>query len=105
MQNDNQQFLSERKEKEEDIVKQLIQLRSISRIEYVDIGWTSRVYIVDHGKYIAKLPRSDATRKEYIQEIAALKLLENIKSKARAPRVYLTQKNNDYVIYKGIVGD
>ncbi len=90
--------------KEKKFVKDLLHLDDISRITYVDSGWTSRVYVVDDGRFVAKFPRNEITKKEYIQEIAILKVIDEINSNVLVPEIYLTHANNDYLIYKGIVG-
>ncbi len=85
-------------------IKHLLQLNEDAKITYVDTGWTSRVFVVDDGKYVVKFPRNEATKKEYIQEIAILTLLEGIDAPVLVPRITHKDKNNDYVAYAGIIG-
>jgi len=87
------------------LVKKLLHLDDASSIVYIDEGWTSRVYIVNDGQFVAKFPRREEVKKEYVQEIAILKLLDDIKSGVLVPKLFLTDANNDYLIYKGIIGE
>jgi len=41
-----------------EMVKRLTGVCDESRIEINEIGWTSRVYIVDGGKIVFKFPRN-----------------------------------------------
>jgi Ser/Thr protein kinase RdoA (MazF antagonist) len=91
-------------EKDGSFIRDLLQLDGAAAITYVDSGWTSRVYLVDGGRRVVKFPRSDATREEYIHEIAVLELLEGIESSIRVPRITHRGDNNDYMAYDGIVG-
>lgn len=76
----------------------------IDQIIFNDIGWTSRVYIVSNGRFVVKFPRTDEVKKEYEQEIAVLKLLEQIKATIQVPKIRWTDANNDYLGYEGIIG-
>ena len=59
-----------------EIVKRLSGVSDENRININEIGWTSRVYIVDSGEIVFKFPRSEKFRIECRHEIAALKLIK-----------------------------
>lgn len=90
--------------KEEQLVKDLVGLSDSDHIELNDVGWTSRVYIVNDGQFVIKCPRSETTKKEYEQEIRILRLLEQIHTDVQVPKVRWTHPNNEYLGYEGIVG-
>ena len=73
--------------------------------EYVDSGWTSRVYLVRDGATVLKFARDRAARDECRHEIAALRACEDIHSSVRTPRVIDTGPGNRYVILDGIIGE
>lgn len=90
--------------KEKQIIASILKLHDNNSIQLNDIGWDSRVYIVNSGEAVFKFPRSDQVRKLYTHEIAGYKLLEKINTDALLPRIKWEHKNNDYFGYKGIVG-
>ena len=67
------------KKDEFEIVKRLTGINDESRIEINEIGWTSRVYIIDGGKIVFKFPRNAKFREDCKQEVIALKLIKEQK--------------------------
>lgn len=90
--------------KEKQLVKDLAGLSDSDHIELNDVGWTSRVYIINNGQFVIKFPRSEVVKKEYEQEIKILRLLEQIHSEVQVPKLRWTHPGNEYMGYEGIVG-
>lgn len=90
-------------DQEKQLVQQLAGIKK-GAIELNDIGWTSRVYLVDNGRLVFKFPRSDVVKKEYEQEVIILKLLEQADTNIQLPKIRWTHPNNDYIGYEGIIG-
>ena len=59
------------KKDEFEIVKRLTGVNELNRIEINEVGWTSRVYIIDGGKIVFKFPRSAKFREECKYEVAS----------------------------------
>jgi aminoglycoside phosphotransferase (APT) family kinase protein len=74
------------------------------RIEAIETGWTSRVYIVDGGKIVFKFPRNEKFRKACKQEVTVLKLLKGRQFSVSVPVLKWTTKDNSYFGYYGAVG-
>jgi len=89
---------------EKQLVTGLFDLTDVDTITVNDVGWDSRVYIVNSGKYVFKFPRSEQVKAAYKSEIAACKLVSTIHSSVRTPLVKWEGANNDYFGYEGIVG-
>lgn len=87
------------------LIQNILGLADVEDIEFNDIGWTSRVYLINNGQFVFKFPRTEDVKKEYIQEIAILSLLEGIPTDIQVPKVRWTHPNNDYLGYEGIVGN
>jgi len=90
--------------KEKQIIASILKLQDNNSIQLNDIGWDSRVYIVNTGEAVFKFPRSDQVRNLYTHEIAGYKLLENINTDVILPTIKWEHENNDYFGYEGIVG-
>jgi aminoglycoside phosphotransferase (APT) family kinase protein len=90
--------------KERQLVQKLIGPNKTSRIEFIDSGWTSRVYVVNRGQFVIKFPRSPEVKKEYAQERIILQLLKNTKMAVQLPRPCWINEDNDYLGYEGIIG-
>jgi len=82
----------------------LTELTDVAEIEVNDVGWTSRVYLVGHGRFVVKFPRHEDVRREYEQERSILTALENVRLDAQIPRIRWTDVDNSYLGYEGIVG-
>ena len=81
------------KNDELEIVKRLSGVSDEGRININEIGWTSRVYIIDGGKIVFKFPRSAKFRNECRHEIVALKLLKGQKFNLSVPLLNWTTKS------------
>lgn len=79
---------------------------NIFDIEFVDVGWDSRVYLVGSGRYVVKFPRhgNKQAKAQFQREAEVLKLLESTGTNANIPRVRWTGPNNDYIGLEGVVG-
>ncbi len=91
-------------EKELEIVKRLTNIKDDKRIVLNDIGWTSRVYVIDNGKIVFKFPRNEDSRRDYKYEIIALELIKDIGFGIDVPKISWITKDNDYIGYYGIEG-
>jgi aminoglycoside phosphotransferase (APT) family kinase protein len=77
----------------------------IGLIVFNELGWTSRVYIVDGGQFVVKFPRQASVKKEYAQEVKIYTLLKQLQHPSvQVPRLRLTHPDNDYIGYEGIEG-
>lgn len=75
-----------------------------SDIEFLDVGWDSRVFHVKKSNLYFKFPRSKKIQNRYTQEIAALKLAASIEPNIAFPRILFEDPSNRYVGYKGVGG-
>ena len=91
------------KENELKIVKQLTGADD-NRIEVSEVGWTSRVYIIDGGKIVFKFPRNAKFREGCKQEVAVLKLLKGRQFNLNVPVLNWTTEDNSYFGFYGVVG-
>ena len=90
-------------ENELKIVKQLTGVED-NRIEVSEIGWTSRVYIIDGGKVVFKFPRNAKFREECKQEVAVLKLIKEQVFSLNVPVLNWTTDDNTYFGFYGVEG-
>lgn len=89
---------------EEEMVRKLTGVTDPAAIERIEIGWTSRVYVVHGGEFVVKFPRHDAVKEEYAREIALLRQLEAFDLPVQTPRILWTSPEQAYMGYAGIVG-
>ena len=101
----SQQTPSEIVEQEKQHVQQLTGVSDVNDIVFNNVGWTSRVYIVGKGRFVVKFPRGDEVKREYVQELAILRLLSQVESAVQVPKLRWQHPDNDYLGYEGIVGD
>jgi len=90
-------------ENELKIVKQLTNVED-NRIEVSEIGWTSRVYIIDGGKVVFKFPRNAKFREGCKQEVAVLKLIKEQAFNISVPILNWTTEDNEYFGFYGVEG-
>ncbi|WP_139652769.1 aminoglycoside phosphotransferase family protein [Raoultibacter phocaeensis] len=95
---------SVQREKEIEIVKRLSGVSDESRIEVSEIGWTSRVYLVDKGKIVFKFPRTPEFRSECAQEVAVLEVLKKHRFNVGTPVLAWTAHDNEYFGFYGVEG-
>lgn len=88
---------------EESIIRDLLNLNPEIEITFNDIGWTSRVYVINDGETVFKFPRSEKIKEEYRFEIPAYKIAHQIGG-VLIPEVVWEHPNTDYMGYRGIVG-
>jgi aminoglycoside phosphotransferase (APT) family kinase protein len=91
-------------EQEQQLIRKLAKLSDEVKITFNDIGWDSRVYIVNEGQFIFKFPRTERTKHQYKDEIPALRLVSQIKADVGLPTLLWEHPNNDYLGYKGVPG-
>ena len=91
--------------KEKQIIAGLLNLPGDKTISLNEVGWESRVYIINSGEFVFKFPRSEIVRKAYKQEIAGYRLAGQIKSAIVVPKVRWVHPHHDYFGYEGIVGN
>lgn len=77
---------------------------AIRDIAFDDDGWDSRAYVIGGGKIVFKFPRSEAIKKIYPNEIAALRLAAKLQTAIQIPLVKWTSPDNSYFGYEGIIG-
>ena len=101
----SQQTPPETVNQEKQCVKQLTGVSDVNDVIFNNVGWTSRVYIVGNGQFVVKFPRDDEVKREYVRELAVLRLLGQIECAVQVPKLRWWHPNNDYLGYEGIVGD
>ncbi len=89
--------------KEKKIVSSLTSVRP-EEIVYNDLGWTSRIYIINQGEIVFKFPRTQKVIQEYIKEIQIYYLLNNINMGVGIPQVKWQGPELRYFGYAGISG-
>ena len=87
-----------------EIVMRLTGTYDKSRIEINEIGWTSRVYIIDCGRTVFKFPRNVKFREECKREVEALKLINGQTFCLSVPILNWTTGDNSYFGYYGVKG-
>lgn len=90
--------------KEKQIIAGVLNLPGDDTIILNDVGWESRVYIINSGEFVFKFPRSETVRKAYKQEIAGYRLVGQIKSAIVVPNVRWIHPHNNYFGYEGVIG-
>ena len=89
--------------KEKEIVSSLTN-EHFETIEFVDIGWTSRVYLINNGELVFKFARNNKVVEEYKNEVRVYKFLEKKSFEVKLPVVRFEDENLRYFGYEGIVG-
>lgn len=93
------------KNKELSIVKELTNINDENRIVLNEIGWTSRVYIVDNGKLVFKFLKDEKYQEELEHEINILKLIGKYEFNVRIPLINRIGKDNAYMSFYGMEGE
>ena len=88
---------------EKEIVSSLTN-EQFETIEFVDIGWTSRVYLINNGELVFKFARNNKVVEEYKNEVRVYKFLEKKSFGVKLPVVKFEDANLRYFGYEGIVG-
>ena len=92
------------KKKELKIVKELTNVNDKRRIVLNDIGWTSRVYIVDDGEFVFKFLKNKKYQEELEHETNILKLIKNHEFNISIPLIGWIGEDNAYIGFKGMTG-
>jgi aminoglycoside phosphotransferase (APT) family kinase protein len=92
------------KRKELKIVKDLTKVNDEKRIVINDIGWTSRVYIIDDGKFVFKFLKNKKYQEELVHETNILKLIINHEFNVSIPLIDWVGEDNEYIGFRGIKG-
>ncbi|MDU1889602.1 MAG: aminoglycoside phosphotransferase family protein [Dysgonomonas sp.] len=86
------------------IVKKLTQIDDEHRIVLNEIGWTSRVYIVDNGKFVFKFPRGKKYKEECEHEFSILKLISEYEFNVNLPVIKWLGEDTSYAGFHGVQG-
>jgi serine/threonine protein kinase len=92
------------KSKELAIVKKLTNVNDENRIVLNDVGWTSRVYIIDNGEIVFKFPRGKKWHDECGHENSILKLISENDFNVNIPLIKWEGKNLSYTGFCGVKG-
>lgn len=93
------------KRKELAIVKKLTNINDISRIVLNEVGWTSRVYIVDNGEIVFKFPRGKKWKEECAHEVSILKFISKYEFNVNLPLIKWVGEDSSYAGFYGIQGE
>ena len=88
---------------EKKIVSNLTGVR-LEEIVYNDLGWTSRIYVINQGEIVFKFPRTQKIIQEYMKEIQIYYLLNDINIGVGIPQVRWQDSELRYFGYAGIPG-
>ena len=93
-----------KKQEEIKIVMQLTQADK-KQILINEIGWTSRIYLVDDGRFVFKFPRNKEGKADLNHEINVLKSIEGHDFNLKTPVVKWCGERSDYVGFLGVPGE
>lgn len=93
-----------KKIKELALVKELANINDENRIILNEIGWTSRVYIVDNGRFVFKFLKSKKYQEELEHEIDILKLIKEHEFDVNIPLINWIGEGNAYIGFYGMTG-
>jgi thiamine kinase-like enzyme len=93
------------KNKELATVKKLTSVNDENRIVLNEVGWTSRVYIVDNGEIVFKFPRGKKWREECKHELNILKLISEYEFNVNLPLIKWDGENSSYAGFYGVHGE
>lgn len=93
-----------KKSKELTIVKELTNIGDESNIVLNEVGWTSRVYIVNNGKTVFKFLKNKQYQEEFKHEINILMLIKEHKFNVQIPLISKLGVDNAYIVFDGLVG-
>lgn len=92
------------KDKELAIIKIQTNIEDEKRIVLNEIGWTSRVYIVDNGKFVFKFPRGKKWKKECKHEFNILKFIRDYEFNVNVPLIKYVGESSSYAVLHGVQG-
>ena len=87
------------------IVQKITGITDESRIRLNNLGWTSRVYIIDDGEIVFKFPRDEASRQDFTYEVDALELIKQHKFAINTPIINWKTPDYDYIGLFGVPGN
>ena len=93
-----------KKSKELAIVKELANITDEKCIFLNEIGWTSRVYIVNNGEFVFKFLKGKKYKEEFEHEINILKLIKEYEFSISIPSISRVGEGNIYMEFCGITG-
>ncbi|MDR2950033.1 MAG: aminoglycoside phosphotransferase family protein [Prevotella sp.] len=93
-----------KKSKELTIVKELTNIGDESNIVLNEVGWTSRVYIVNNGKTVFKFLKNKQYQEEFKHEINILMLIKEHKFNVKIPLISKLGVDNAYIAFDGLIG-
>lgn len=93
-----------KKSKELAIVKELTNVNDENRIVINEIGWTSRVYIVDDGDFVFKFLKHKEFQEELEHEANILRLIKECEFNVNIPLIRWVGENNAYIGFSGMAG-
>ncbi len=99
----NQQTESETIAAEKNLMRRIFGLVDHAHIEFNDAGWTSRVYMYNGGEFVAKFPRYEQVKREYVFEARAYELVCD-NAEIDVPKIVEVGKDYSFLAYKGIIG-
>jgi len=88
---------------EKDLVRKIFRLDETAPVDFNDNGWTSRVYICNGGEYVAKFPRYEQVKREFVFEARSYELACD-SAEIDVPKIVEVGKDYSFLAYKGIVG-
>lgn len=89
---------------EQRLVRELAGLDESATIVCNDVGWGSRVYIVNSGEIVFKFPRSEEVKREYALEVSAYRIAHEVGG-VSIPQIKWEHPKKNYLGYIGIVGE
>lgn len=92
------------KSKEISIVKELTNVNDDSRIFANDIGWTSRIYIIDNGEFVFKFLKNKEYKEELEHEINILKRIREYEFNVNIPLINYVGEDTAYIGFRGVAG-
>jgi aminoglycoside phosphotransferase (APT) family kinase protein len=92
------------KSKELAIVKELTNVTDESRIVLNEIGWTSRIYIVDNGEIVFKFPKGKKWQEECEHELNVLKFINDFEFGVNLPLIKWVGEKDFYTGFYGVKG-
>ncbi|MGM0601155.1 MAG: aminoglycoside phosphotransferase family protein [Candidatus Rifleibacteriota bacterium] len=88
---------------EKDLMRKIFGLSKTAPVDFNDAGWTSRVYMYNGGEFVAKFPRYEQVKKEYVFEAGAYELVGD-NTDIDTPKMVEVGKDYSFIAYQGIVG-
>ena len=94
-----------KKSKELAIVKKLTNVNDENRIVLNEVGWTSRVYLVDNGEIVFKFPKAKKWQEECEHELNVLKFINYYEFDVNIPLIKWSGEKDFYTGFYGVKGN